>query len=48
MVKEKDVYLVFINKDMEFFVGIDIKMDGKDDMKMKENFVGKYISMVWD
>ena len=47
-VKEKDVYPVSTNKDTEFPVGTDIKMDGKDDMKMKENFAGKHLSMVRD
>ena len=47
-VKEKDVYPVSTNKDTEFPVGTDIKVDGKDDMKMKENFAGKHLSMVRD
>ena len=47
-VKEKEVHPVSTNKDTEFPVGTDIKMDGKEDFKMKENVAGKRLSMVRD
>lgn len=44
--KEKDVRPVPPNKGAEFAVGIDIKMDEMEDMKMKANVTGEFLNKV--
>lgn len=44
--KEKDVRPVPPNKGTEFAVGIDIKMDEIEDMKMKANVTGEYLNKI--
>ena len=46
--KEKDVHPVSTKKDSGVSVGIDIKMDGIEDLKMKTNGAGKHLNMVRD
>ena len=43
--KEKDVHPVSTNKDTEFPVETDIKIDGKEDLKMKATVAGKQLRL---